>query len=84
MWWVVWVVLAGVVGALLFVSWWLDRDARRRGATRLGGAEIDRARWQRDWQTELEMTEVMTKGATPKSADAARDIWRGTWRNPRR
>jgi hypothetical protein len=76
-WWVVWVGIGAVLLALLAISWWLDRDARRRGATPLGAGEMSRGRRARDRGIEQEVTQVSPLGLTPRSEDAVRDIWRG-------
>lgn len=75
--WVVWSLIALVVAALLVVSWWLDRDARRRGARPLTGRAMGRARWARHQQIQQELTQLPRQGMLPRSQDAARDIWRG-------
>lgn len=74
---VVWSGLGLLVVVLLAVSWWLDRDARRRGARPLRSGDMDRARRARDWELRREMNQV-GKGMLPKTEDARRDIWRGT------
>jgi hypothetical protein len=76
-WWLVWVGIGAVLLALLAISWWLDRDARRRGATPLSAGEMNRGRWARDRGLEQEVTQVSPQGLSPRSQDAARDIWRG-------
>lgn len=77
MWWLVWAGLGLLVLALLAVSWWYDRDARRRGAAPLSGSQMGRARWARDRAIEQEVTQVGPMGMTPRGNDAARDVWRG-------
>jgi hypothetical protein len=62
---------------LLGISWWLDRDARRRGATPLSAGQMSRGRWARDRGIQQEVSQVSPLGLTPHSEDAARDIWRG-------
>ena len=47
-WWLVWVGIGVLLVALLVLSWWWDRDARRRGARPLSGAEMGRDRRVRD------------------------------------
>lgn len=77
MWWLVWVGVGLLVLVLLGVSWWYDRDARRRGATPLSGRQMGRERWARDRNIEQEVTQLSPMGMTPHGNDAARDIWRG-------
>jgi hypothetical protein len=62
----------------LAVPWWLDSDARRRGADLLRGADMDRARRARDREVRQELSQLGNQGMLPTSADTARDIWRGT------
>jgi hypothetical protein len=76
-WWVILTVIGLVVVVLLGVSWWLDRDARRRGARPLSGADMGRERWTRHQRIEQELTQLNTQGMLPRTGDAARDIWRG-------
>lgn len=75
--WVVWAGIGGFVAILLAISWWYDRDARKRGATPASGKEMSRARWARDQEIAQEMSQVNNKTMTPKFGDAARDAWRG-------
>jgi hypothetical protein len=75
--WVFWGGVAAFLGGIGGLSWWLDRDARKRGATPLSGGQMQRARWARNLEMERELNQVATKGATPRSQDAARDIWKG-------
>jgi hypothetical protein len=75
--WAVWAGIGAVLALLLFVSWRMDRTARRRGATVLRGSDMSRARWRQDFDTERRLNQVVTKGMTPRSEDAARDIWDG-------
>jgi hypothetical protein len=73
----VWIGIGGLLAVLLGVSWWLDRDARRRGATPLRAGAMIRARWQRNLDTERREAQLFSQGATPRVTDAARDIWDG-------
>ena len=75
--WVFWGGVAAFLGGIGALSWWFDRDARRRGATPLSGGAMQRARWARNFDTERKLNAVMTKGMTPRSHDAARDTWDG-------
>lgn len=75
--WVVWSAVGLVVASLLALSWWLDRDARKRGATPLSGRAMGRARWERRQGTRRDVNALSGLGMLPKSQDAARDIWRG-------
>lgn len=75
--WVVWAGIGLLLAVLLAVSWWFDRDARRRGATPLTGGQMARARRTRLLDTARQESQVFSKGATPHSSDAARDIWHG-------
>jgi hypothetical protein len=77
MWWLVWVGLGLLLLVLLAVSWWYDRDARRRGATPLSGRHMGRERWARDREIEQQVTQVTPMGMTPRAYDASRGIWRG-------
>lgn len=77
MWWLVWVGIGLLLVVLLAVSWWYDRDARRRGAKPLSGRQMGRERWARDLKIEQEVTQSSALGMTPRGSDAARDIWRG-------
>jgi hypothetical protein len=76
-WWLVWIGIGAVVVGLLVVSWWYDRDARRRGARPLSGGQMGRGSWARDRAVEQDVTQVSPMGMTPRGSDAARDIWRG-------
>ena len=82
--WLVWTGIGLFLAVLLTVSWWYDRDARRRGATVLGSGRMARGRRQRILDVERQEVQLFTKGATPRTSDAARDIWEGRDRNPRR
>ena len=75
--WVVWICIGAFVVILLAISWWFDRDARKRGAKPRSGREMSRARWARDADISREMSQVNSKAMTPKSQDAFRDAWRG-------
>jgi hypothetical protein len=77
MWWLVWVGLGSLLLLLLAVSWWYDRDARRRGATPLSGRQMGRARRARDLRIQQEVSRTSPMGMTPRGNDAARDIWHG-------
>lgn len=77
MWWLVWAGIGAVLVALLGISWWLDRDARRRGATPLSAGQMSKGRWARDRALQQEVTQVSPQGLTPRGQDAARDVWRG-------
>lgn len=72
----VWTGIGLFLAALLTISWWYDRDARRRGATPLSGGQIARAR-RGVLETARQENAVFSKGATPRAVDAARDIWEG-------
>jgi hypothetical protein len=75
--WLVWTAIGLFVAALVTVSWWYDRDARRRGATPLTGAQMVRGRRQRAQDIARQESRLIGKGATPRSVDGARDIWNG-------
>ena len=75
--WVFWGSVGAVFSLLLLWSWWLDRGARRRGATVLRAADMDRTRRQRDRALRQEMAHVTEVGMTPRAQDAARSIWQG-------
>ncbi len=78
--WLVWTVLGVVVVGLLAVSWWFDRDARRRGATPHSGAEMGSAARGRKLETLRRSSQQEFGGVTPQSQDA----WARTWRRPDR
>jgi hypothetical protein len=75
--WLVWAGIGAVVGLLLAISWWYDRDARKRGAKMRSGGQMSRARWAKDAELAREMSQVNNKAMTPKSQDAYRNAWRG-------
>jgi hypothetical protein len=76
-WWLVWVGIGVLLVVLLGVSWWSDRNTRRRGAAPRSAQEMSRERWARDRNIQQEVTQVEGMGLTPRSSDAARDTWRG-------
>ena len=73
----VWVGIGAFVAVLLGISWWYDRDARRRGATPRSGREMSRARWAQEREIARELSQVDNRSMTPKAGDALRDAWRG-------
>jgi hypothetical protein len=75
--WVFWGSVAVLLVGLAVLSWWWDRDARKRGATPLSGGAMHRARWSRRLDVERQLNTVLTKGATPRAQDGYRDAWRG-------
>ena len=75
--WVFWGSVAAFLVGIGALSWWWDRDARKRGATPLSGGAMQRARWSRRFDAERRMNAVVTKGLTPRSHDAVRDTWDG-------
>jgi hypothetical protein len=75
--WIVWSGIGVVLAALLGVSWWYDRDARRRGASPLRGGQMARARRQRVLDTARLETKVLDKGVTPRSTEGVRRMWDG-------
>ena len=72
----VWTAIGLLVGGLLLVSWWFDRDARRRGATPLSGATMGRATRGRKLETLRRASQQQTGGITPQGQDAYRETWR--------
>jgi hypothetical protein len=74
--WVVWTVLGVLVVGLLAVSWWFDRDARRRGATPTSGAAMGSAARGRKLETLRRSSQQVMGGATPRSQDAHAETWR--------
>jgi len=76
--WVFWGAVVLFLGGLATLSWWWDRDARKRGATPLSGGAMHRARWSLNLETERKLNSVVTKGATPRTQDAAQAVWKGT------
>ena len=77
MFWIVWVGIGAFLAVLLSVSWWYDRDARRRGAVPRSGADMSRDRWRQERDIETEVSQVNNRAMTPKGQDAMRDAWRG-------
>jgi hypothetical protein len=75
--WVFWGSVAVLLVGLAVLSWWWDRDARKRGATPLSVGAMHRARWSRRLEVERQLNSVVTKGATPRTQDAAQDVWKG-------
>ncbi|WP_157519068.1 hypothetical protein [Modestobacter sp. Leaf380] len=55
--WVVWSVLGGILVLLAVVSWWHDRDARRRGAR-----SSDPGRGVRDARRDLRADPDLNRG----------------------
>lgn len=74
--WLVWTGIGLLVGVLLLVSWWFDRDARRRGATPLSGAAMGSGARTRRWDVRRQESQQMSGGATPRSQEAYRETWR--------
>ena len=75
--WFVWGALGGVVLLSLVVSWWFDRDARRRGAAvRSSGAMWREARGRR-WEVERQESQLLQSGGSPKAQDHLREQFRG-------
>ena len=75
--WVFWGAVGGVLAVLLLWAWWLDRNARRRGAGLRAAGEMDRDRRLRNRAVEREISQVTAIGMNPRAHDAARRIWRG-------
>ncbi|SCX53066.1 hypothetical protein SAMN03159343_2910 [Klenkia marina] len=74
----VWTAIGLLVGGLLLVAWWFDRDARRRGATPLSGATMGADASSRRWEVRRRESQQLLGGATPRGQDAHH----GTWRRP--
>ena len=76
--WVFWGSVGGFLALLLVWAWWLDRNARRRGARLNNAGDMDYDRRQRDRALLIEtQPQIMGVGMTPRGRDAARRIWRG-------
>lgn len=65
-----------VVAGCLAVSWWFDRDARRRGAVPHSGSSMGSAARDRRWDTVRRTSQLLLGGATPRSQDAHAATWK--------
>jgi hypothetical protein len=75
--WIVWGSLGAVVLGSLAVSWWFDRDARRRGAAVRSSGEMWTAARRRRWEVTRETSQQSSFGGTPRVQDQLRAEWRG-------
>lgn len=74
--WLVWSGIAVFVAVLLGVSFWYDRDARRRGASPLSSDSMVEATRTNRWQTVRHSSQLLQGGATPRSQDAHSQTWK--------
>ena len=75
--WFGWLV-TGVPAVLLAVSWWYDRDARRRGARVRSAGELAGDAYDRRKATLQRLGQKQREGMTPRSVDDAARTWRRT------
>lgn len=78
--WIVWSALGAVVLGSLAVSWWFDRDARRRGAAVRDSGTMWREARGRRWETGRQESQLLQSGGSPKAQDQLREQFR---RRPR-
>lgn len=74
--WLVWTAVLVLVASLLAISYWHDRDARRRGATPSSAGSMVEATRTNRWQTVRRSSQLLQGGATPRSQDAHRETWK--------
>lgn len=73
----VWAGIGLFLAVLLTISWWYDRDARRRGATPSSAGSMVRASRQSRWAARRQESQLLFGGATPRTMDGLRDAQDG-------
>lgn len=74
--WLLWTGIAVFITSLLAVSYWHDRDARKRGATpSSAGSMVEAARSNR-WEVVRRGSAQLQGGMTPRSQDAHDKTWK--------
>lgn len=73
----VWTGIGLFLAVLLTISWWYDRDARRRGATPSSSGGMLRTRRQVRLEAARRESQLRGGGALPRTVDGLRDAWEG-------